>query len=1030
MPVGEFPLVGRDAARAWLDRARDAAAAGHGGLVVLTGEPGAGKTRLAREAVRGARAFRTVVVSCTGTEPLGPWTRTVRALTADDAEPAGVDRAFLRALRSGADLVLAADDDPGTAGRQLAEDVTTLVRRRAARRPLLLVFDDVSDADEPSLRLLTELALTVPELPVLVIATARPADVDWHGHLAARARLLRAGTAVPVEPLDGGAIAALLRYAGAADDHGRVAAVLARTAGNALFVTELLRAPRTDTLPMSVRALVDDRVAALPPAARPVVAAAAVLGTPIGTDVLAAVAPAEGFRGGLGAVLDAGLLTEAADGTVGFAHEIVRDAVYDGVPAADRAVLHARAGTVLADRGTDVAAAARHLARAGPAYRARAAELARQAGDRAAGRLGYADATGWYERALALSGDDTDRVSILLARAEARAAAGDPDGSRAGYLDAAVRARALRRPDLLAAAALGLGSGTAGFEVTMLDGTQLELLTEARAALPAATPLRALVTARLSVASSVLAGDAERSALAAEAVRDARASGDAGACAYALSARCDAHAGPDHRVARIADATAMLALAVQLGDPPLELLARRLRLVGYLEGGDVDAADAEALAFRTTAERLGRPLYLWYVPLWRGMRALMEGRTADCAALLADACALGDRAGSRNAAVLTRTQRWCLLAATGDRDGVAELGAGLDPDQFGTVWPYVTLALILAQTGRVDAARARLDAVAPRLPSAPRDSEWLPMLAQVAETVGVVGSHPVADPAYRALAGYAGMWVVEGIGAAVRGPVDRHLGLLAAARGDRAGAATHFAAAERACVDVGATLLAAEVCRDAGRALGDGGRLAAADRQYRALGLAAEGAGPDPVFRSDGEVWTLGYEGRQVRLRDAKGLRDLATLLARPGRPVAALDLATAYTRRPATGDAPGGVEGDLGEALDATARRAYRQRLAELEEELADPADPERAARQRAERDALVEQLTTAYGLGGRRRRPGSPTERARTAVTGRIRDAIRHIEAAHPPLGRHLRGAVHTGTFCVYEPEHPVRWQVTRRF
>jgi hypothetical protein len=274
------------------------------------------------------------------------------------------------------------------------------------------------------------------------------------------------------------------------------------------------------------------------------------------------------------------------------------------------------------------------------------------------------------------------------------------------------------------------------------------------------------------------------------------------------------------------------------------------------------------------------------------------------------------------------------------------------------------------------------------------------------------------------------MWVVEGIGAAVRGPVDRHLGLLAAARGDRAAAVTHFAAAERACVDAGATLLAAEVCRDAGRALGDGDRLAA-DRRYRALGLAAEQTGPDPVFRSDGEVWILGYEGRQVRLRDAKGLRDLATLLARPGRPVAALDLATAYTRRPATGDAPGGVEGDLGEALDATARRAYRQRLAELEEELADStADPERAARQRAERDALVEQLTTAYGLGGRRRRPGSPTERARTAVTGRIRDAIRHIEAAHPPLGRHLRGAVHTGTFCVYEPEHPVRWQVTRRF
>jgi hypothetical protein len=169
-------------------------------------------------------------------------------------------------------------------------------------------------------------------------------------------------------------------------------------------------------------------------------------------------------------------------------------------------------------------------------------------------------------------------------------------------------------------------------------------------------------------------------------------------------------------------------------------------------------------------------------------------------------------------------------------------------------------------------------------------------------------------------------------------------------------------------------------------------------------------------------VWTIGYDGRQVRLRDSKGLHDLHALLTRPGTAVAALDLASATPDRvPAMPD--------TGEVIDAQARSAYRQRLRELEEAAAEAdaaADIGRSARVAAERDALVEALTQAYGLGGRVRRPGSDAERARTAVTARIRDAIRRIGAAHPELGRHLARAVRTGTFCVYDPDQPVRWSV----
>jgi hypothetical protein len=177
-------------------------------------------------------------------------------------------------------------------------------------------------------------------------------------------------------------------------------------------------------------------------------------------------------------------------------------------------------------------------------------------------------------------------------------------------------------------------------------------------------------------------------------------------------------------------------------------------------------------------------------------------------------------------------------------------------------------------------------------------------------------------------------------------------------------------------------------------------------------------------------------------MRDSKGLRDLHALLARPGIAVAALDLATSPASTPPASTGPGGHRAgapagpdvlhppsDTGEVIDAQARAAYRQRLRELDEAAAEAdaaADIERSARIAAERDALVEALTGAYGLGGRVRRSGSAAERARTAVTARIRDSIRRIGDAHPELGRHLARSVRTGTFCIYEPDQPVRWSL----
>ncbi|MEU2632598.1 hypothetical protein ABZ641_37275, partial [Kitasatospora sp. NPDC007106] len=449
----------------------------------------------------------------------------------------------------------------------------------------------------------------------------------------------------------------------------------------------------------------------------------------------------------------------------------------------------------------------RHLLLAGPEHRRPAAAEARRAGDRAAALLAFEDAAHWYRRS-AEADPDTDPVELRLALGAALLGAGESAAARTAHLQAAALARTAGRPDLLARAALGLGTGPVGFEVALLDREQLALLTEARTALAAPAPgpaaparpgerlpggpdagrravLIAEVTARLSVAAALVETDGYRAELAEEAVRLARSTGDPAALGSALAALCDARSGPDHCRARLDWAGEIVALARTADDPVLELLGRRLRLVALWETGDLAAGNAEISAFDALARVLRRPLYGWYAPLWRGARALLEGRREDCRRELAETGAVGRRAGSANAAMLAATQHWCLLAAEGDTEGLARLIEGSPPlEREPGVWPKVALALLAAQFGRTEEAARRLAAVAPALPAAPRDSEWLPMLAQAAETVGLLGAHPVArqvaGPLRAALAPYAGLFAVEGIGAGVPGPVDHHQAQLAA----------------------------------------------------------------------------------------------------------------------------------------------------------------------------------------------------------------------------------------------------------
>jgi hypothetical protein len=223
--------------------------------------------------------------------------------------------------------------------------------------------------------------------------------------------------------------------------------------------------------------------------------------------------------------------------------------------------------------------------------------------------------------------------------------------------------------------------------------------------------------------------------------------------------------------------------------------------------------------------------------------------------------------------------------------------------------------------------------------------------------------------------------------------------------------------------------------------------LVSADRQGdavehcmpQAAGLPAEAVGN--VFCREGEYWTVRYDGSVVRLKDTEGLRQLARLLAHPGREFHATDLEAAEGQ--AARAAPAGSReraagaelavrpdlGDAGELLDATAKANYKARLDDLRAELEEAErfnDPVRTANARAERDFLVGELARAVGLGGRDRRAASHAERARLNATRAIRTAMTNLTRANPALGRHLAATVRTGRYCSYcpDPRVPIVW------
>jgi hypothetical protein len=394
------------------------------------------------------------------------------------------------------------------------------------------------------------------------------------------------------------------------------------------------------------------------------------------------------------------------------------------------------------------------------------------------------------------------------------------------------------------------------------------------------------------------------------------------------------------------------------------------------------------------------------------MRALLAGRVDEAERLVAEAAALGREIGEPDAADVEHAQLWELRGLQGRRSELLPLGRALFGDDSPAGRGFLALTLLEQgdHAGAEAAAGPLLDLPAP--PPFPADRTWLASVTYASELAAALAARAACEWLYQTLLPHAEETVAIGVAITFRGAVAHYLGLLATALDRPEEARGHFEHALAVHERLGAGAWAARSRHEL-----------AADHRRPAGGAVPAGR---QVFRRDGTLWTLAYAGRTVRMRDAKGLRDLATLLAAPGRPVAAAELVAA-----SAGDAAVPADLRLGadEVLDDRARHELRARLLDLEEEIEEADrwhDQERAARAAVERDALVAELAAAAGLGGRARRLGDQSERARKTVTARIRDVIDRVERLHPALGAHLRASVTTGTYCSYSPPAPTAWEL----
>ncbi len=1022
LPGDASAFVGREAELAEIEALLAAATAGHGGLVLLRGEPGVGKTRLLDELAERARR-RGVAVAwgrCWeegGAPPYWPWAQVIRAQrrTGSDIGPEA-DAATLATLvpelhspgghgpRAGT-----VESEAEHARFVLFDAVAAWLRAAADRQPTLVLLDDVHAADVPSLRLLAFLAHELRGAALLLVC----AHGDGGGDLAPAildvlAAWGREGLVVSLAGLPERHIARFVQLRSGVEASATMASALHRqTGGNPFFLDELVRVLRADgsfdastvrlgRVPGRIQEAIERRMAPLSSRCRAALETASVLGLECSVRHLAVVA----------GVAPAAVLSDLSDAVTGeivtvgngptprvqFRHALFREALYQGLSPAHRAALHGSVGAVLEDDAeAPLAELAHHFLEAaeGGSDVTRAAAYARRAAAEATARMAFEDAVALYERALhALSLSNPSSPSelcvLLIDLGEARQRLGghaDP-AARSAFEQARETARRLERSGpLLARAALGI-AGIAP-EFGRVDRTVVRLLDDALTALGRADdPVRSRVMARLSAELAQSPQDAaRREALSQEAVALAERVGDPATLGYVLARRHVVLLGPGSVAERRELASEIIELAQRGGDRELEAEGRSWRLAANLELGDVAAADRDLDGLAQRAAETRNPHYLWLAALFRAMRALLAARFEDAERLVHDALAIGQRAGDPNASLAYGAQLAVLRRGQGRLTELLPLVREMAATrETAPIWE-TTIAHVCAMVGDTEQARARFVPAYQAFSTLPRDATWLLHLGLLGEVCAVAGDRERGAVLLDLLAPFADRQLVAGPGAVCLGAVVRISGLLAAMLERWEESLEHLERAARSQERMGALAWAAETACD--QAMVHLGRDAPGDRDAaraylaRAGALASRLALPAVMARVEAIDRRLrddvGKADRQVLRRDGDHWRVEFAGAACRLRDSKGVRVLAELLRRP-------GVDCHVASLVAAIEGR--------------DPvADPDGLC--------LAE------------------SERHRVSVSRTVHAVLDRLGRSLPALAEHLTRTLHTGTFCRYDPD-----------
>ena len=913
-PVAESPdeaprgaFVGRVPELAELMAGLDDAFAGRGRLFLVVGEPGIGKSRLAEEVMRHARArgARVLVGRCWeagGAPAYWPWVQALRAAVRDTDSAA-----LLAHLGAGAaqlaqivpelrqrfpDLPEPPALESEVARFRLFDATAEFLGNISQAPPTVLVLDDLHAADAPSLLLLRFLARELRSTHILLLAAYRDVDpIPGRPLTETLAEVAREPVTrrVSLGGLSEREVAQYVKLtASQIASTPLVAAVHQETEGNPLFVGEIVRLLAVEgvgsestaearlAIPQSIRDVIARRLNHLSHECNRLLVLAAVIGREFALDALARLAGVS--EDGLLDVLDEAMAARVLADVPGaadrlrFAHVLIRDTLYEGLAAAHRARLHRQVVAALEalygdEPGQHLAELAHHSIASSDVDKA--LRYAQRAGDRALALLAYEEAARLYQTALdaldlADVRDERTRCELLLSAGEAQMRAGNTQAAKRAFLDAAGIGRRLGLPRELARAAAGYAREDMYLRAAG-DDRLVPLLEEGLVALADEdVALRVRLLARLAGALRDEPSRDRRDRLSREAVELARATESPSALAYALDGRVPVIIAPDTVAECLALATELREVATRIGDTLRVAHGHQHECITRVMLGDAGELDASVRAMSRLTEELKQPAHLWEARAAKAVLALAAGRLTEAEELIEQALALGERVKPEMAIPVYRLQRYTLCDFRG---GVEKLEPAIR--ELVADWPArpafrCALAHLHARLGRRSEAQRALDDLTRDDCSAlPFDQEWLYGMSLLAETAALLGDTGSADVLYRLLVPWAAFNAADWP-EAIRGSASRYLGILAATRRRWDEAGMHFEDAVAMNARMGARPWLAHTQHDYARMLL--ARARTHDREsardllnqalvtYRELGMETHAAGAVHTMRTGGRA--------------------------------------------------------------------------------------------------------------------------------------------------------------------------------